>query len=249
MRHGQISRQSAKAVFAVVSIALAAACGDSAVAPTSEVAEFKAPAAFSRSVGLKAFRVGREGATERVGQHIINIPANAICDPLVSSYGAGEWDKPCKPLTRPIVITAVLLEDAEGNPYIDFQPALRFVPTKEVNLYLRSGKSEKARTLNIEYCNNLGVCVDESLTDPSLVTRRVGKSALLVRRIKHFSGYMISSGKVCDGEPTSELDGTLMCSGEGSIGLGRRSGYMVASGLATVSTGPEKPVAKKRYDQ
>jgi hypothetical protein len=242
MMHSHTSRNYAKAFFAFLAIGLASACADSIVAPTGEVT-FTAPAEFSRRVGVRVFKVDRYGTTQKIGSHTISIPAGAICDPALSSYGPGEWDKPCTPLSKPIVITATMLEDAQGNPYVDFQPALRFVPTKTVNLYLRSGKTDRPREMTIKFCDNLGVCIDESLTDPSLVTQRVGKSSLLVRRIKHFSGYSINVGDECPGTVTEELDGTLMC-WEGTVE--RRSGYMVASGVTatgkpdTTSTGGKK---------
>jgi hypothetical protein len=250
MRHSQTSRNYAKALFALITIGTASACADSVVAPASQVA-IHAPAAFNRTVGVKTFRVGRQGTTQTLGSHTIDIPAGAICDPLTSSYGPGEWDKPCTILKRSIQITATMLEDDEGRPYVEFQPALRFSPDKEVSLYLRSGRNSASTMLTIDYCNALG-CIDESITDASLVTRRVGTSAILVRRIKHFSGYMISSGEPCAGTMTQEMDGTLMC--QDGRGMARRSGYMVASGLnGSPNNGSddqsENPQGRKRWDQ
>src|SRR3954469_5794668 len=85
------ARTYAKTVFALAAIAMAGACADSAVAPVSEVA-FKAPKGFDRTVGVKSFWVNpRYGTTQVLGNHVIYFPADAICDPSVSSYGAGEW--------------------------------------------------------------------------------------------------------------------------------------------------------------
>jgi hypothetical protein len=248
MRHSHTSRNYAKAFFAFVTIGLVSACADSAVAPTSEVS-FQAPAAFSRNVGVKVFRVTKDGGTHRFGNHTINFPAGSICDPATSSYGPGEWDKPCAPLKGSVVITVTMLEDKDGNPYVDFQPALRFVPTKEVNLFLKQGRSKEARELNVEYCNNAGVCVDESKTDASLVPQRLGRSSILVRRVKHFSGYTIAAGEICLGLPTDDLLG-MMCDG-GGLNFGRRSGYMVASGLAKSPRAPLETTSggSKRFDR
>jgi hypothetical protein len=244
MRHSHTSRNYAKAFFAFVTIGLAGGCADSVIAP-SQIVGFKAPAGFNRLVGTESFWVGAEGITQRLGLHSIEIPSGAICDPAISTYGPGEWDQPCTPLARPIQITATIMEDDRGFPYIDFQPALRFVPTREVNLYLRSGKGPRPQMLNTVYCNNEGVCVDEAANDATLQTRRIGRSAILVRRIKHFSGYSINIGDECPGTVTEELDGTLMCWED--VGNERRSGYMVASGVTktkkpapTVSTGGKK---------
>jgi hypothetical protein len=248
MRHSHTSRNYAKAFFAFVTIGLVSACADSTVAPTTEVS-FKAPAAFSRNVGVKVFRMSKDGGTERLGSHTINFPAGSICDPAKSTYGPTEWDKPCTPLKGSILITATMLEDKDGNPYIDFQPALRFVPTKEVNLFLKQGRAKEARELNVEYCNNAGVCIDESKTDASLIPQRLGKSSILVRRIKHFSGYSIAAGKGCLGELTEDLTGSLMSAMDGlGLNFDKRSGYMVASGLVKPRVTVRGADVAKRFD-
>lgn len=228
MKHGHISRNYAKAFFAFVTIGMAGACADSTVAPAPEaVAAFKAPAAFTRIGTVKTFRVrNTEGTTASIGAHILNIPAGAICS-LTSSYGATEWDKPCTPLRGSVLITATVLYNDENQPYVDFQPAMRFAPNKEVTLYLRNGRSTHATQLNIDYCNNLGVCVDESLDDPSVKTFRVGRTSILGRRLKHFSGYVVNAGEVCAGSLSEDIDGSWICNTES---MRRRSGYMVASG-------------------
>jgi hypothetical protein len=245
MKHGHISRNSAKAFFAFVTLGLASACADSTVAPTAEVSAFKAPAAFSRTGGVKIFRVNNsEGITQRIGSHVINIPARAICDPLTSGYGSTTWDNPCSPLIGSILITATVLYDNDNHPYIDFQPAMRFAPDKEVMLFLRNGRSATATQLNVKYCNNLGYCVDESLNDASLKPFRVGNTSVIGRRIKHFSGYMIGQGGACPGTVTQDADGSWWCE-EG--GMDRRSGYMVASGKSdTDGAKPEDKVTKKK---
>jgi hypothetical protein len=248
MRHSHTSRNIAKAFFAFVTIGLVSACSDTVVAPPTSEVSFKAPAAYSISAGIKTFWVGSSGGTFQLGNHTITFPAGSICDPLLSSYGSTEWDKPCTAASRYILVTATMLEDAVGNPYVDFQPALRFVPTKEVSLFLKQGRG-KASELKMLYCNNLGVCVDESIKDPTLAPRRVGKSSILVRRIKHFSGYSIAAGDECLGALTEDLTGSLMCVAEGLV-LGRRSGYMVASGV-TKGRVPVETVGggAKRFDR
>lgn len=245
MKHGHISRSYAKAFFAFVTIGMAGACAESTVAPseTPAVAAFQAPAAYSKSAGVQVFRVNNnEGITQRLGNHIINIPAGAICDPAKSSYGSTEWNKSCTALRGSIVITATLLYDNENHPYVDFQPALRFAPSKEVMLFLRNGKSSQATELVMEYCNNLGYCVDESLADASLRPFRVGRTSMIGRRVKHFSGYSVTVGRGCSGRPTDDGE-SLMCENER---MERRSGYMVASGRTDKETDDDtKPMARK----
>lgn len=238
MQHSQISRKIANAFLALVAIGGMAACADSASAPAPEVAAFKAPASFTTVEGVVTFTVNNsEGRIQRVGDHVIAFPAGAICDPLFSGYGSTEWDKPCTSLRGSMVITATMLRNSENQPYVDFQPALRFAPTKEVLLFLRNGRSSRATQLSVLYCNNLGFCRDESLTDSSLKPFRVGNTSIIGRRIKHFSGYMIAAGEPCNGTITQEPDGTWMCYEDG---MTRRSGYMVASGNDEKATPKEE---------
>lgn len=229
MMHVQISRNLAKAFFAFVTLGMAAACADTNVAPRTEAVTFKAPAGFDITVGVETFSVSNsDGIVKRLGDHLLYIPAGAICDPLVSTYGATEWDKPCTPLRGSIAITATLMRDDNNRPYVDFQPALRFSPDKQTMLFLRNGRAPQPTKIFTQYCNNLGVCVDEGLTDPTVKPFRVGETSIIARRIKHFSGYTVAWGDPCVGTLTQEPDGTWMCLTDGLL---RRSGYMVASGL------------------
>jgi len=234
MRHNHTTRglmTSTKAILAFVGLGLAGACADSVSAPTSEVS-VKVPAAYSTVLSVTRFRYSpSSGATKRLGEdHVLVIPAGGVCDPATSGYGPAFWDAPCTAVSHSIIITATTYADAEGHPYLDFQPHLRFVPTKETNLYLKDGKRSNGAMLTINWCNDAdGKCVDESLTDASLVTHRVGKSRILVRRIKHFSGYHISAGDECNGTITEDPEGGMFC--ETADRGADRSGYMLASGL------------------
>ena len=215
MRHGQTMRNYARAAFVFSTLAVAGACADkSAVAPVEETPAFVAPANFMRIGYVVAFRVeNARGATQKIGDHVINIPANAICALGTSGYGTDYWNQSCSPMKGSVVITATILAGPDGEPYVDFQPAMRFAPNKEVTLFFRDAK-DGTKNLTIKYCNNLGNCIDESLNDPSLAPFRVGRS-IVGRRVKHFSGYVVAY----EG-PSLDI----------SIGLLRKSGYMVASG-------------------
>jgi hypothetical protein len=250
MRHGQTMRNSARAFFTFAALAIVSACSDqNTAAPASEAPTFIAPANFARVGNVISFRVNNnEGATQRLGNHLISIPAGAICQLAKSGYGPTEWDKPCSPLKGSIVITAQLLEDADGMPFVDFQPAMRFAPSKEVVLFLRQGRNTAMKELILEYCNNVGYCTDESLTDPSLKPFRIGKTPVVGRRLKHFSGYMMGSGDNCTGTFYSYGDGTGWCE---DGGFTRRSGYMVASGedVSDVLNDKDKDSDKKKDEQ
>ena len=250
MRQGQLMRNSARPFFALAALAIVSACSDkNAAAPTAEAPVLSAPANFARVGNVITFRVNNnEGVTQRLGKHLLNIPAGAICELGKSGYGATEWDKPCTALKGSIVITAQLLEDSDGQPFVDFQPAMRFAPNKEVMLFLRQGKNSAKKQLFIEYCNNVGYCKDESLTDASLKPFRVGNTPVLGRRLKHFSGYYVGSGPNCSGTFYDYGDGTGWCE-TGDGGFTRRSGYMVASGEDVSDILNDKDNDKKKDEQ
>jgi hypothetical protein len=226
-------RNSAKAFFAFSLLALVGACADNTqvAAPVSEDHVISAPANFIKTGYTVTFRVNNsQGATQLVGQHVINIPANAICDSK-SDYGPQYWDKKCKLMRGSTVITATLFSGPNGEPYVDFQPAMRFAPDKEVMLFFREGRTNGQMVATVEYCNSVGYCFDESLTDPSLKPFRIGTTSILGRRLKHFSGYTVTYELPCLGSILSVGDGNSICDVEVSLGgLSRRSGYMVASG-------------------
>jgi hypothetical protein len=215
MRHSQTMRNYAKAFFAFAALGMAGACADQTSAPTPEIRPFFVPANFTEVGESETFRVSNsEGVTRRIGAHLIHIPAGAICA-LDSEYGATSWDQDCEPLAGSVEITASVFAGPDGEPYVDFQPAMRFAPNTEVMLFLLEGRSDSTKQMAVKYCNNLGICVDESLTDLALRPFRVEGTSIIGRRVKHFSGYVVAY----EGECTD-------C----AQGLTRRSGYMVASG-------------------
>ena len=189
---GRITR-----VLAALGMMSLAACGDRVVEPTSAPVRARTPL-LSTAVGpltvqnvvvnpwsSQAYQVG--------GVHGVYFQAGSICDPAVSSYGPGTWDDPCTPLTRSITLTATSWRDAEGNPYVDFQPALRFVPGKAVVLYMADPDLPSDwNPQTIFYCTDDAICVDETQADASLSTYFDAASGVYYRQVKHFSGYVIS---------------------------------------------------------
>jgi hypothetical protein len=129
--------------------------------------------------------------------HRLWIRAGGVCA-LSSTYGPGHWDDPCSVATDPILITARSWSDPQGHPHIDFTPRLRFVPfdgkRASAELYLKDRSASTDPSANILYCDN-GVCVDESLTDPTLTTQHDKQQGFVYRRIKHFSGYEVVVGR------------------------------------------------------
>ena len=127
------------------------------------------------------------------GKSHLDLPANSICDIAKSEYGPAYWNSPCHLAKWTVMITATIRNAHTSNPRVDFEPALRFNPNTNVNLSLFVSDTETLNNvLVVKYCTSTSHCVDESLTDASLVTT-VNKSLQEVsRRIKHFSGYVVS---------------------------------------------------------
>lgn len=166
------------------------------------------------------FTVTPTGGTFVLGAHAVHFPANSICDPVVSTYGPGEWDAPCTPLDRPIDIHAEMRRTADGQSWLDFTPSLRFVPSNDPNaavwvlLKLNSDATEaNYRSHGIRWApiflDNAGQ-VDESVQDPELRTYIDLQRDIVFRRIKHFSGYVAGDGLTDAGAPApAALDGII----------------------------------------
>jgi len=132
--------------------------------------------------------------------HKLWLRAGAICNPLTSSYGPKYWDAPCDPLSIPMLVTAKSWIDANGHPYIDFSPNLRFRPLggkrASAELFMKDKNASIDPTAKILYCSSGGSCIDESIEDASLATRFDLPSGFVYRKIKHFSGYNITAGRL-----------------------------------------------------
>lgn len=170
--------------------------------PASNEGRFHAMAAvYPSNATTYQFTVNPSASvTVIVGSHMVSFPKNTICDPAVSSYGAGTWLTNCAKLTSSITITATTWVDGAGRPQIDFANALRFYPNNTNQLpaiYLRDASASMTSFGRVDYCtsasngNGNTTCVDESSTDPTLVTQRDATTGYLFRLIRHFSGYNV----------------------------------------------------------
>jgi hypothetical protein len=133
------------------------------------------------------------------GNHKLVFPANSICSLGTSSYGPGEWDKPCTPEIGTVTLTVRSWSDAGGHPRIDVQPHMRFNPAASAVMLTLRDRAGTVSDKAIGYCPDLGECYDESLSDASLVTYR-DSNGNYKRRVKHFSGYNIVSGRSVEAE-------------------------------------------------
>jgi hypothetical protein len=149
----------------------------------------------------------------------LSVPAGAVCDPNAadtqSGYAAAAWDSNCTPATGSVTVHATA-KWSDGKLYVDFQPALRFVPS--VNVTLSSDAFADAIQYNeaigskdgfaIQYSPAIDAsAVPDAITDPSVRTIVLGNTGRVVRRIKHFSGYQI----VGTGEPCDPTAGNPLC--------------------------------------
>ena len=204
-----------------LAVVLAACGGDTATAPSAAIAAAPEPPAFMVRVDRMApdsssadFTVNGSGGTFQLGPHAIYFPSKAICDPATSGYGVELWDTPCTALSRPIQIHAEIRK-VDGREWVDFSPELRFVPSRLpsrwVWIWMRTDRvmtASEVKDLNILWAPSVGAPgIDESLADPTLQTHAIPGYAVVFRRIKHFSGYMVSMGFI--DTTTQTLDGGL----------------------------------------
>ncbi|GAC1653913.1 MAG: hypothetical protein NVS4B3_17400 [Gemmatimonadaceae bacterium] len=149
------------------------------------------------------FALTPAGGTWAVGGTTVTFPPNVVCDPRVSGYGPTEWDKPCVVLRTPIAIHAdagSLGTDGTAT-WVRFIPELRFTPAatsdREVWIQMRlpNGWSRSPAAISaILWVPTVGAApVDEALGDPGLRTV-ILSDGYAARQIKHFSGYVISTG-------------------------------------------------------
>jgi len=155
-----------------------------------------------------------------LGPNRLEIPANAVCALGSSSYGAAFWNSPCTPQTAPVQLTVTVRNASSDHPSVDFQPAMRFNPQTNVQLYIYvpNVSQQDAKNWIITYCpnsgsgsgslstsnsgsgssssNGSGQCVNEALTDPDLRTFVDYDASVLFRRLKHFSRYQVDSGYI-----------------------------------------------------
>jgi hypothetical protein len=219
--------------------AYAVACRESSVAPASAPESTESAALASTARGrdksttlLATMDISPNGGTYSVGDFQLVFPAGAVCDPATTRYGSRYWNDDCTPLRRSITVK-VVAESRGGRISVDFQPDLRFRPnagwvTIQTNAYRDVLTNSGVRALSpdepaFRYFGILYVPtggrsrIDEVSTtgDRSMVTYVDRNTGLVWRRIKHFSGFTLSSGFSC----TTTDDGVASCTSGGLGGI------------------------------
>ncbi|MCA1645118.1 MAG: hypothetical protein LC797_06495, partial [Chloroflexi bacterium] len=163
-------------ILVIVGAVIVAGCRDDGVAPLAPAASLMASRGTNGGgavdTAVTEFRVWapRGGIFTVGGEHIVIFPMSAICDPATSGYGREEWDAACTPATGSVLIRARSWRSPDGHPRIEFEPALRFVPSATVRLEMRDRVAARmASGFSILSCDTEG-CYDESLADASLAT-------------------------------------------------------------------------------
>ena len=205
-------------VASMVVMTVLAGCSDTVVAPAaapsaSPVSMMQAPAGrptlLLYTIGSENdetdFSISPWGGVYRVGNHAVYFPAYSVCEPSTANYDAGDWDAPCAPAADAIQVHAIV-KTAGSRTWVDFTPALRFVPSAApsqwVWLFLNTPAARGAQgdlsRFNILYSESIGgMTVNDAASDATLRTYVDTWSGTTFRRIKHFSGYLGTSG-VCD---------------------------------------------------
>jgi hypothetical protein len=178
------------------------------------------------------------GGTYHVGDFDIVMPAGAVCDPASTKYGPRYWDEECVPARRSITVSVIAKKHGRGVS-VDFQPDLRFRPSAgwvviQTSAYRDLLTSASVRQLSSQsgYFQNFAILyapsgggshIDEvrSTGDGSVITHVDLRSGLVWRRVKHFSGYLVSLGQKCDLTQVTDVlcqtdDGGLGGSGDGT---------------------------------
>lgn len=217
MRLPKKARSIASRTVLFAAVALVGACSGEVTSPAASFVEGKSmsvPGAASYNLaGVPdgTYMITFDPSLDQtflLGRHKLIMPANSVCNMATSGYGPTMWNASCAPHTLPINLTVVIKGTGTDNPHLDFYPAMRFNPTKTVDLFVYVPKVNPSdlRKWVLNYCPDLGACYDEARTDASLVTGMDRTANMLFRRVKHFSGYAALEFKESgSGEGTGEV--------------------------------------------
>jgi hypothetical protein len=187
--------------FALLSSAiLLGACGRDITAPESMTAPATAALGRTTTASMdESYSINFDPTQDQVftfGGHTLVMPANSVCSLKGMRYGVSYWDTPCTTETRTVKLQVKVIDPQGPNPAIDFLPAMRFSPDKNVQLTMAAPSlSDETKPWAMWYCNDAGNCVEEAGRDASLSTDVDFTTKTLTRRVKHFSGYVVAENR------------------------------------------------------
>lgn len=196
------------AVFTAVAT-LAAACGDSPVAPGAA-----SPDGRTASALLNSSEAASQGTlsidptqskTYYFGDHKVYIPAGAVC--ADGGYGPLVWDMDCTPATTVTTMTVTYTNGA--RPSVTFGKDVRFRPAAGsviLGLKVQGQLDEQLKYAVLYTPSGTTLRIDESQADPTLRAWRASGN-VIARRLKHFSGYNVSLGYYDETCPDNDGDG------------------------------------------
>lgn len=186
--------------------AVVAACGDMPIAPLAQTDGpllAKGGNGGNKNDGVVHTTISIDPtvtAVYKLGRdHFVYIPANGVCT-LDTPYGVTEWDKDCERATQPISVNVVVVTE-NGIPRANFYPDLRFAPAAKGDYANWVFLAFKVKGQTLKEWEKFAIlyrptgsleAIDESITDPTL--RAFRYDGMVVRRLKHFSGYNVSLG-------------------------------------------------------
>ncbi len=144
------------------------------------------------------------GGIVTVGDYRVYFAPKALCDPATSGYGADTWDKPCTTLGSDYTLPAAYWTE-NGASFVEFLDDLRFDPNRLVIMVAKAPVGSTDILYFSRSSTGEVIKTKESDTDDSMKTYLNSSTGELYRRIKHFSGYLVSSGRWCEeGDPDPE---------------------------------------------
>jgi hypothetical protein len=188
----------------VAAFAVASCSSEKAVVPSGAPSVHGNPALRALAVAQTFDYVipAAGGSINIANVYTLDFPAGAVCDPNAADtqagYAAQAWDSDCTVATSDVPLHATV-KYSQGRLWVDFQPSLRFHPSKHVTLsssvlapviqyYAANGY--KLGSL-IEFAPSIeGVSVRDADADPSLRTKVNANTGVVSRRVKHFTGYV-----------------------------------------------------------
>ena len=208
----RVSKTPSKFIIATGAFAaslLLVACSDTPTQVKSSKVPIRMPAPTKTAFAIVSHQVAGDTAlslitldTEQEDSFLlpdgaqITFPAGSVCDIETTSYGATEWNQPCESQRDSVDITVRAWVDATGHPRLDFSPHMRFNPAAGPVVISMVTADPAGTSLGINYCpDDADSCVDESIADSDLLTFHQPATGTYFRRVKHFSGYNIASGR------------------------------------------------------